>query len=396
MKLIEKYEEGIHDLEFFSADFKTGSMMIDNKEYPIGYISCCAANISKEKMDRLVIYGGMMKQCYFRMKYFGYDRKEYREIYAMAKEMLEMMKEYRVFDCFDFDGTLKLLEKCFGEKSLDEYEELIFMKEQISKQKIEKPDDKTVFRMVSIEKKMKMAQMIISAFSYAAVDTANFSTVVQNFVDKIMEKDARQKSELAKTAFEFFSDETMMYFFEQSNPSKNDMKGFSISSRQITVPVVIESDGDFVLLKRVYFERLMDFYVTDLFEGLSAGHYLWKCKVCGRYFLMQSAYKQLYCSEVNPEYGVPCSHIAKHPEITQEKMKKQKKSDSPYYVLWKKRANSIRKNKSLGKYDEVISAKAKKLIDDYFDRTSYDFDYAKTQYMSDMELSKIYEEAVKN
>ena len=314
----------------------------------------------------------------------------------MAKETLEMMKEYRVFDCFDFDGTLKLLENCFGEKSLDEYEELIFMKEQISKQKIEKPDDKTVFRMVSIEKKMKMAQMIISAFSYAAVDTANFSTVVQNFVDKIMKKDARQKSELAKTAFEFFSDETMMYFFEQSNPSKNDMKGFSISSRQITVPVVIESDGDFVLLKRVYFERLMDFYVTDLFEGLSAGHYLWKCKVCGKYFLMQSAYKQLYCSEVNPEYGVPCSHIAKHPEITQEKMKKQKKSDSPYYVLWKKRANSIRKNKSLGKYDEVISAKAKKLIDDYFDRTSYDFEYAKTQYMSDMELSRIYEEAIKN
>ena len=246
MELIEKYEEGIHDLEFFSADFKTGSMMIDNKEYPIGYISCCAANISKEKMDRLVIYGGMMKQCYFRMKYFGYDRKEYRDIYAMAKETLGMMKEYRVFDCFDFDGTLKLLEKCFGEKSLDEYEELIFMKEQISKQKIEKPDEKTVFRMVSIEKKMKMAQMIISAFSYAAVDTANFSTIVQNFVDKIMEKDARQKSELAKTAFEFFSDETMMYFFEQSNPSKNDMKGFSISSRQITVPVVIESDGDFV------------------------------------------------------------------------------------------------------------------------------------------------------
>ena len=118
MELIEKYEEGIHDLEFFSADFKNGSMMIDNKQYPIGYISCCAANISKEKMDRLVVYGGMMKQCYFRMKYFGYDRKEYREIYAMAKEMLEMMKEYRVFDCFDFDGTLKLLKNVSEKKAL--------------------------------------------------------------------------------------------------------------------------------------------------------------------------------------------------------------------------------------------------------------------------------------
>ena len=118
MELIEKYEEGIHDLEFFSADFKNGSMMIDNKEYPIGYISCCAANISKEKMDRLVVYGGMMKQCYFRMKYFGYDRKEYREIYTMAKETLGMMEEYRVFDCFDFDGTLKLLKNVSEKKAL--------------------------------------------------------------------------------------------------------------------------------------------------------------------------------------------------------------------------------------------------------------------------------------
>ena len=43
-----------------------------------------------------------------------------------------------------------------------------------------------------------------------------------------------------------------------------------------------------------------------------------------------------------------------------------------------------------------LTSEFRKLIDDYFDRTSYDFEYAKTQYMSDMELSKIYEEAIKN
>ena len=77
-------------------------------------------------------------------------------------------------------------------------------------------------------------------------------------------------------------------------------------------------------------------------------------------------------------------------------MKKQKKSDSPYYLLWKKRSDSIRKNKSLGKYDENISAKAKALIDAYFDRTSYDFEYARNDYVKDMELSRIYEEVMKN
>ena len=32
-------------------------------------------------------------------------------------------------------------------------------------------------------------------------------------------------------------------------------------------------------------------------------------------------------------------------EVTKRKMKKQRKSDSPYYVLWKNRYDSIRKNK---------------------------------------------------
>jgi hypothetical protein len=101
----------------------------------------------------------------------------------------------------------------------------------------------------------------------------------------------------------------------------------------------------------------------------------------------------MYCSEVNPEYGVPCNYVAKHPEITKAKMPSQKKSDSPYYLLWKKRADSIRKNKSLGKYDETVSAKAKALIDEYFDRTNYDFEYAKYKYEKDMELKRIYERA---
>lgn len=110
---------------------------------------------------------------------------------------------------------------------------------------------------------------------------------------------------------------------------------------------------------------------------------------------MTTAHKQLYCSTVNKEYGVPCSYVAKHPEITKRKMKKQKKADSPYYLLWHKRNCSIRKNKSLGKYNEAVSAKAKKLIDDKFERAQFDFEYAENQYAEDMKLSKIYEEAMK-
>ena len=136
--------------------------------------------------------------------------------------------------------------------------------------------------------------------------------------------------------------------------------------------------------------------MTDLFEGYIHGHYLWRCDICDRYFFMTTARNQLYCSTVNKKYGVPCSYIAKHPEVTKRKMKKQRKSDSPYYVLWKNRYDSIRKNKSLSKYSANVSAKAKELIDYYFNLANVDFDYAENQYEKDMELSKIYEEAMKD
>lgn len=41
------------------------------------------------------------------------------------------------------------------------------------------------------------------------------------------------------------------------------------------VPVIDEVNGKYKILRRVYFSRMMDFYVMDLFEALSHGHYLW-------------------------------------------------------------------------------------------------------------------------
>ena len=86
---------------------------------------------------------------------------------------------------------------------------------------------------------------------------------------------------------------------------------------------------------------------------------------------MTTAHKQLYCSTKNPKYNVPCSYVAKHPEVVKRKMERQKKTDSPYYLLWRKRNDLIRKNKSLGKYDEAVSAKAKEYMDSHTDQPRF-------------------------
>lgn len=93
---------------------------------------------------------------------------------------------------------------------------------------------------------------------------------------------------------------------------------------------------------------------------------------------------------------MPCSYVAKHLEITKTKLDKESKKDGPLYDIWRKRNNSIRKNKSLGKYSDAVSAEAKRIIDKKFEIAQIDFDYAKEQYEKEMDLKLIYDEAVKN
>ncbi|MCH5314738.1 MAG: hypothetical protein J1E81_02400 [Eubacterium sp.] len=146
------------------------------------------------------------------------------------------------------------------------------------------------------------------------------------------------------------------------------------------------------ITRRLYFSR----FITELFEAMQCGHYLWRCGVCEKYFLMTTAHKQLYCHTVNEEYGVPCSYVAMHPEITKVKLNKESKKDGPLYNIWRKRNNSIRKNKSLGKYSDAVSAEAKRIIDERYELAQIDFDYAKEQYEKEMDLKRIYKEAEQN
>lgn len=86
---------------------------------------------------------------------------------------------------------------------------------------------------------------------------------------------------------------------------------FTLHPTAEVAPVIIEAESSSVLGRRMVFNRMLNFYVTDMFEGLAAGHYSWQCGICHRFFFMETAHKQLYCSTVNPEYGVPCAYVAK-------------------------------------------------------------------------------------
>lgn len=195
---------------------------------------------------------------------------------------------------------------------------------------------------------------------------------------------------------EFFGKEEVAEWIDELNATEIT-HNFTLEPGVWMAPVVLENkDGSAVLGRRIHFDRMLNFYVTDLFEGLAAGHYSWQCGICHRFFFMETAHKQLYCSTVNPEYGVPCAYVAKN----KLNMPKQKKKDGFGYAIWKKRYDSLRnekhktnKNLPSAKYDVDVCDKAIELAKRHYEEAQIDFDYAQNQYERDMVLINLIAEA---
>ena len=227
MKFIENSNEGVHCYNRFSADYSDGIVKINNRDYPLGAVSKMVANISKSEMDEILELGGKAVNCYQTIYLLGYNRNVFLTHKSVILDMLSYMKKLEIFQCFDYDESKKLVDDLLSEESLDQYEDYL---------KSDKPlTEERVLELKDIKKRYDYAINLGLIYGYIGIDTANFATAVQNFTVMFMEKASRQKSELAKTAYELFNDELFMFFLEQSNPAVKSMWGFSVKSMNTVV-----------------------------------------------------------------------------------------------------------------------------------------------------------------
>lgn len=101
-----------------------------------------------------------------------------------------------------------------------------------------------------------------------------------------------------------------------------------------------------VTARRLYFESYYSFIITDFFEGLHYGHYPRQCPICKKYFLMQSAARQKYCSGYAP-------FMLKGKPITCRKYaartnRKELVDGNPVIRLYKNRCSAIRNEQKRG------------------------------------------------
>ena len=379
MDLKDNVLKNLNTTELFTVTYKKDKFILNSKEYPIGYTSFLVMNSNCRFIDENIFED--LKIFTEKLLDNEFDRNSFSEYHDKINQAIDVLSQYDVFKIFGIKECKKKIDRLFTKDKIKFYEEYNQLEHNGYKIEVSEKLDELIKASIDLETAFSIVFFIDSAMQ----EVVQYSCAVFQLTNMIVKNNARTKSKLAKAFNDFLNDPYMSFLF----------RGKPFSTRATLAPVVENENGVSTICRRAYYNNLKDFLMTDLFEGYIHGHYLWRCDICDRYFFMTTAHNQLYCSTPNKDYGVPCSYVAKHPEITKRKMKKQRKSDSPYYVLWNKRNCSIRKNKSLGKYNESVSAKAKKLIDDKFERAQFDFDYAENQYAEDMKLSKIYEEAMK-
>lgn len=382
---IELSDAKIYNFDYFAVDLKSDGKFIFNKrEFVLGEFTKDLCNLSKEYITKLLVLSGELN--IIRKKIllnFGYQRKLFIDAKNKINEIIDFVKDVKPFCYFNIESSRNIVNDVFSNANLNLYDHMFFSGVQdIIKNKARENFD--------------YANALISVYCYFGNDVANFITAAISYTATLMTINSRQPEGLATAAFNFFASEEMLNSMKNSNLFK-DLEGVNLRPQILQVPTIkIDENSKPFITRRLYFGRLMDFFITELFEAMQCGHYLWKCGVCGKYFLMTTAHKQLYCHTVNEEYGVLCSYVAKHPEITKVKLNKESKKDGPLYDIWRKRNNSIRKNKSLGKYSDAVSAEAKRIIDEKYELAQINFEYAKEQYEKDMDMKLIYKEAEQN
>ena len=377
----EDIKNRVQNINLFEVVYKKGNFVLEGKEYPLGYTSYLAIQKECRFMDEnlfkalLGLYDDLLHD--FTKENLDYYHKGI--VYV-----LNSLKDNHMFTLLGIENVKDKIARLFSEKKKNYYLAIHdFQEHGIDLSTEEKANyaDEVMHSLNDFLSAMAIGQIIYNS----VLELKRYAALVFQITHRIVERGARSKSQLADAFGAFLSDEYMQFIFHTaSHPFK---------TRATVMPVIENVDGENYIFRKVYYNNLKDFLMTDLFEGYIHGHYLWQCDICDRYFFMTTAHKQLYCSTKNPKYNVPCSYVAKHPEVVKRKMERQKKTDSPYYLLWRKRNDLIRKNKSLGKYDEAVSAKAKEYIDDRFDEALTDFDYAETQFEKDMEIENIYQMA---
>ena len=367
---------------FFTADYRDGRVIFGGKSYPAGVFATHLLNqfYINDTAARIAVFRDDLNYHILKQLNDGYlNVTEYVKTGANTLEALKALPKLRPFDGLNIEEIRNSVTTLFtaetGQKICGYFAEKaklsLLPQNEIASGTAERMKTATDFSV--IESNITEIKSILLFFDSLAYDLILAHGNLLKFCGRIDEAERLDEAHLLPLALEIFVDHH-----------------FTQSGRYISVKKNAKSVTGTVA-KRLNFDSYYSFILTDFFEGLHYGHYPRKCEICGKYFLMQSARRQKYCS-----YGI-APELYRGKKITCRKYaavlnRKEKAENDPIVSLYNRRCGAIRTEVGRCTISKDFGESAKHLAKEHKLRALADDQYAKTQYRKDMSREALYAE----
>ena len=367
---------------FFTADYRDGRVLFGGKSYPAGVFATHLLNqfYINDTAARIAVFRDELNFHILRQLRDGYlNITEFVKTGANTLETLKALPKLRPFDGVNTEEIRNAVAALFTKQVGQEICEYFAAKAKFSllpqgeiaagtAERIKRTAD-----FSATEEKITEIRSILRFFDALSEDLIDAHGKLIKFCERIDEAERLDEAHLLPLALKVFGE----HHFTQSG------KYIAVKKNAKSVNAA--------LAKRLNFDSYYSLILTDFFEGLHYGHYPRRCEICGKYFLMQSARRQKYCS-----YGI-APELYRGNKISCRKYaavlnRKEKAENDPIAAIYNRRCAAIRTECGRGTIKTEFAETAKRLAKEHKLRAQTDDRYAKEEYRKDMSREALYAE----
>lgn len=370
---------------FFTADYRDGRVIFGGKHYPAGMFAVHLLNqfYINDTTARIAVFRDGLDLHILQQLQNGYlNISDFVKTGANTLQSLKALPKLKPFDGLKAEEIQNAIETLFTEQVGQEICEYFAAKAKLSLLPQDEIAARTAERMSNttdfsaIEERIAETRSILRFFDTLSEDLIDAHGKLIKFCEHIDEVERLDEAHLLPPALKVFGD----YHFTQSG------KYIAVKKNAKSVNAT--------LAKRLSFDSYFSLILTDFFEGLHYGHYPRRCEICGKYFLMQSARRQKYCT-----YGI-APELYRGNKISCRKYaavlnRKEKAENDPIAAVYNHRCAAIRTECGRGTIKTEFAETAKRLAKEHKLRAQKDDRYAKEEYRKAMSREALYAETDK-
>ena len=370
---------------FFTADYRDGRVIFGGKHYPAGMFAVHLLNqfYINDTAARIAVFRDSLNFHILRQLQDGYlNISDFVKTGANTLQSFKTLPKLKPFDGLKAEEIRSTVETLFTEQIGQEICEYFAAKTKLSllpQDEIAAGTAERIKRMADFsatEEKITEIRSILRFFDTLSKDLIDAHGKLIKFCERIDEAERLDEAHLLPPALKVFGE----HHFTQSG------KYIAVKKNAKSVNAA--------LAKRLNFDSYYSLILTDFFEGLHYGHYPRRCEICGKYFLMQSARRQKYCS-----YGI-APELYRGNKISCRKYaavlnRKEKAENDPIAAIYNRRCAAIRTECCRGTIEIEFAETAKRLAKEHKLRAQTDDKYAKEEYKKDMSREVLYAETDK-